>query len=113
MALKLAGRLFTGPFPIDTTEVRGNQSPVVYAIIAKEGPPWAPAFRVIDVGFSEDAGIRFADLSNRAAWTCESASQISVYLFYAPRSEFSLEDRQQMTRLLREVYKPPNGLVEN
>ena len=52
-------------FPIDTTEVRSNQAPVVYAIIAKGGEAWAPTFRVVDIGFSEDAGVRFAELADR------------------------------------------------
>ena len=56
MSLKLADHLFTGPFAIDTTEVRANQPPVVYAIVAKGGPGWAPVFRVVDIGASSDEG---------------------------------------------------------
>ena len=56
MSLKLADHLFTGPFAIDTTEVRANQPPVVYAIVAKGGPAWAPVFRVVDIGASSDDG---------------------------------------------------------
>ena len=109
MALKLAGYLFTGPFPIETTEVRRNQAPVVYAIIAKEGEQWAPSFRVIEVGFSEDAGVRFAELPSRTSW--EDIGQLSVYLFYAPRSEYSIEDRCAIATTLKNLYNPPNGLV--
>lgn len=112
MALKLSGHLFTGPFPVDTTEIRGNHIPVVFAIIAKGGEPWAPKFRVIDVGFSADAGVRFADLPNRAAWTAQGGAQISVYLFYAPRSEYSLEQRRDMAKRLHQAYDPPNGFAE-
>ena len=112
MALKLAGHLFTGPFPIDTTEVRSNQAPVVYAIIAKGGEPWAPTFRVFDIGFSEDSGVRFADLPNRASWSAQGGAQLGVYLFYAPRSEYSLEQRRAMAEKLRQKYDPPNGFAE-
>jgi len=112
MALKLSGHLFTGPFPIDTTEVRSNQAPVVYAIIAKGGEPWAPSFRVIDIGFSEDRGVRFADLPNRAAWIAEGGAQVAVYLFYAPKSEYSLEERRAMAEQLQRTHDPPNGFAE-
>src|SRR2546423_236425 len=101
MALKLAGHLFTGPFPLETTEVRSNQAPVVYAIIAKGGEPWAPTFRVIEVGLSGDAGMRFASLPQFASWKAEWGAQIGVYLFYAPRSEYSLDDRRTMAQALR------------
>ena len=59
MALKLGSYLFTGPFPLEATKVRSNQQPVVYAIIVKQGEPWAPSFRVLYVGFSEDYWNRF------------------------------------------------------
>jgi hypothetical protein len=108
MALKLAGHLFTGPFPIDSTEVRSNQSPVVYAIIAKNGEPWAPNFRIVEIGYSEESGVRFAELPNRASWS----AQVGVYLFYAPRSEYSLEQRRAMAEGLRQRYDPPNGFAE-
>lgn len=110
MALKLAGHLFTGPFPIDSTEVRSNQVPVVYAIIAKDGEPWAPTFRVLEVGFSENTGLRFADLPTRASWL--AGTQVGVYLFYAPRSEYSLDQRREMAASLRQKFDPPNGFAE-
>jgi hypothetical protein len=112
MALKLAGRLFTGPFPIDTTEVRGNQAPVVYAIIAKQGEPWAPSFRVVDIGYSEESGVRFSEMPNRSSWSAQDGAQVGVYLFYAPRSEYSLEQRRALTEELRQTYDPPNGFAE-
>jgi hypothetical protein len=112
MALKLAGRLFTGPFPIATTEVRSNQTPVVYAIIAKGGDPWAPTFRVVDIGYSHESGVRFAELPNRTSWSVQSATQLGVYLFYAPRSEYSLDQRRALAEELRQKYDPPNGFAE-
>jgi hypothetical protein len=112
MALKLGGYLFTGPFSVETTEVRANHTPVVYAVIAKGGEPWAPTFRVIDLGFSEDAGTRFADLPDRALWLSEGGPQVGIYLFYAPRSEYSVEQRRAMAERLRQTYDPPNGYAE-
>ncbi len=111
MSLKLAGRLFTGPFSVDATEVRANQVPVVYAIIAKGGQAWAPAFRVVDVGASPDQGVRFTDHPRRAEWRIEASETVGVYLFYAPRSEFSEADRARMADELRQKYDPPRGFV--
>src|SRR5262249_6948604 len=87
MSLTLAGQLFTGPFPIETTEIRANQAPVVYAVIAKGGPSWAPVFRVVDVGSSPEEGVRFAVHPNRAAWAAEPGESLGLYFFYARRSD--------------------------
>lgn len=111
MSLKLSGYLFTGPFPIVGTTVRANQRPVVFAIIAKDGPGWAPTFRVVDVGFSEDAGISFADHPAAAQWLAAGNPAPTAYLFYAPRSEYSIEDRRKIADEVRLQYDPPNGMV--
>jgi hypothetical protein len=111
MSLKLAGHLFTGPFAIDTAEVRANQVPVVYAIIAKGGQSWAPVFRVVDVQASPDCGVRFADHPSRRNWTAEANERIAVYLFYTPRSEFAAADRERFAEELRRIYDPPRGFI--
>jgi hypothetical protein len=111
MSLKLAEYLFTGPFPVDTTEVRANQPPVVYAIVAKGGQAWAPVFRIVDVGASPDAGLRFADHPRRADWAAGANETIGVYLFYAPRSKFAGADRERIAAQLRSQYDPPRGAV--
>jgi hypothetical protein len=111
MSLKLAGHLFTGPLMIDTTEVRANQAPVVYAIIAKGGQSWAPVFRVVDVQASPDHGVRFADHPSRRNWTAKANESIAVYLFYMPRSEFAAPDRERIAEELRRIYDPPRGFV--
>ena len=114
MALKLGGHLFTGPFSIETTQVRANQPPVVFAIIAKEGEAWSPAFRVIDIGFSEDQGLHFAEHPRRAKWGEAAGGEtgLGIYLFYAPKSDYSLADRQRLAAELTQKYDPPRGLVE-
>jgi hypothetical protein len=112
MSLKLAGLLFTGPFEIDTTEVRPNQIPVVYAVIAKGGPSWAPVFRVIDVGAGADQGVRFEQHPRRQYWTSEAGESVGIYLFYAPHSEFTAADRERMAEELRQKYDPPRGFID-
>jgi hypothetical protein len=112
MGIKLAGHLFTGPFSIDETEVRANQPPVVFAIIAKGGQPWSPTFRAIDIGASPDEGIRFADHPRRENWHAAPGESIGIYLFYARRSEFSSADRERMATQLSEHYRARNGRIE-
>jgi hypothetical protein len=111
MSLKLAGHLFTGPFSIATTEIRANQVPVVFAIVAKGGQSWAPVFRVIDVGASPDGGVRFADHPRGKDWTPQPGETVGVYLFYAARSEHTAADRERIAEALRREYDPPRGFV--
>jgi len=110
MSLKIGGHLFTGPFPIDKTEVRANQVPVVYAVIVKKGHPWAPSHSVLAIGFSEDSGLRFADHPSAAQWQNEKAV---VYLYYAPRSRYSRSDRQRLASEIGLQYSPPRNVLES
>ena len=112
MSLKLAGLLFTGPFAVETTEVRANQVPVVYAVIAKGGSSWAPVFRVVDVGAGPDEGVCFSEHPRRQAWKAEAGESVAVYLFYAPRSEFTASDRERIAEELRQKYNPPMGFID-
>ena len=111
MSLKLADHLFTGPFDLEKTEVRANQPPVVYAVIAKGGQAWAPVFRVIDIGASPDAGLHFAAHPRCSDWRAEGGEAVGIYLFYAPRSKFTSADRERIAGELRARYDPPRGLV--
>ena len=112
MSLKLAGHLFTGPFAIDTTEVRANQVPVVYAVVAKGGPSWAPVFRVVDVGASPDEGVRFDDHPRRPDWKGEAGESVHYRVVDAPRSEFTAGDRERIAEELRQRYDPPRGFID-
>jgi hypothetical protein len=112
MSLKLGGgHLFTGPFPIETTVVRANKVPVVYAIVAKGGQSWAPAFRVIDIGASPDEGIDLAKHPARPEWQVATDEVMGAYLLYLPRSEYSQADRERLAQQLLALYEPPNNLV--
>jgi hypothetical protein len=111
MSLKLAEHLFTGPFAIDTAEVRANQPPVVFAVVAKGGPNWAPVFRVVDIGASSDEGLHFADHPRRGDWVAEAGESLGLYFFYAPRSKFPASERERIASELRTRYDPPRGTV--
>jgi hypothetical protein len=112
MSLKLGGHLFTGPFEIHTTEVRANQIPVIYAIIAKGGQSWAPVFRVVDIGSSPEQGMRFAGHASRANWVAAPGESLGVYLFYARRLDYSAANREHLVQELRRQYNPPTGFIE-
>src|SRR5712691_4124901 len=111
MSLKLAGRLFTGPLPCDSTEIRANQTPVVYAIIAKGGKPWEPVFRVVDVGASPDEGIRFASHPDRSDWLLQSGETLGVYLLNVPRSAYTVADRVRLALEFRRQHDTPRGMI--
>jgi hypothetical protein len=112
MSLKLAGQLFTGPFPIDATIIRANQQPVVFAVIAKGGPGWAPVFRVIDVGYSEDSGLDFSNHAQKQQWIAASDGVPDLYFLYMPKSQYSIADRWRIAEDIRRRYDPPHGLVQ-
>jgi len=111
MSLKLGSHLFTGPFGIDATEIRANQAPVVYAIIAKGGRSWAPVFRVVDIGGSPEQGVRFVDHPCRAQWVGVPGESLGLYLFDTRRSEYSAAEREQLVQKLRRLYDPPRGII--
>jgi len=112
MSLKLGdGLLFTGPFPIDTTVIRANKVPVVYAIVAKGGQSWAPVFRVMDIGASPDEGIDLAKHPSRPQWQPAAGEAVGAYLLYLPRSEYAQTDRERLAQELLALYQPPNNLV--
>ena len=91
--------------------MRANQVPVVYAVIAKGGPSWAPVFRVVDVGASPDDGVRFARHPRSKDWKPQVGETLGVYLFYAARSQHTVADRERIAEALRQEYDPPRGFV--
>jgi len=111
MSLKLSGHLFSLLFHIDTTEIRANQIPVVYAIVAKGGPSWAPVFRIVDVGASPDDGLRFREHPSHANWAGGPDESLGLYLLYLRPSEYSATERQTIAARLRQEYGPPTGLI--
>lgn len=111
MSLKLGGHLFTGPFPLETSEVRANQVPVIFAIVAKGGKPWAPEFRVIDIDASPDSGIKLIEHPRCVRWIASEDETVGVYLFNTPRSQYTTVSRQQMARELQIRYQSPNDRV--
>lgn len=111
MGLKIAGQLFAGPFPFDKTSIRRNHNPAVFAIISREGAPWNPEFRLIDVGESGQEGLRFAEHPSLGQWQAASDGEVGVYLLQRPRSELSDNDRLALVQEIRDSYDPPNGRV--
>ncbi len=72
-----------GPVPLETATIRSNHNPAVWAIIAKEGPSFDPAFRVIALGTAIGKTIRFSEHPDRAAWEAPG-NPAAVYFLECP-----------------------------
>jgi len=76
------------------------------------GPPRALVFRVVDVGAGPDQGVQFGSHPPRRNWQGQAGESVGIYLFYAPRSEFTAGDRERIAEDLRQRYDPPRGFVD-
>jgi hypothetical protein len=112
MAIKIAGRLFTGPMPIATTTVRRNHNPAVYVVISKAGQSWNPTFRVIDVGETAGADLSFAEHPRLSDWEKTKDGELGIYILSLRKDEpRSDADRAAMVEDIRRLYDPPNGFI--
>jgi hypothetical protein len=112
MGLKISGRLFYGPYPIEKVVVKKNHAPAVFAIVSRTGDPWNPLFRLIDVGFSGGDGMVLADHPCRVEWERENDGVLQVYLLDLKRHEGDPVARAQaIIEEYRERYRPPKGFV--
>ena len=112
MALKIAGHLFTGPYEVEKAVVRKNHQPVVFAVLSKEGPPWDPAFRVIEVGATGEGGAVFADDPRCPEWRTKAEGQLCIYMLPLEGAEFrSVDAREKLADEIRTRHAPPNEFV--
>ena len=112
MGLKISGRLFYGPSPIDKVVIKKNHAPAVFAIVSRTGDPWNPLFRLIDVGFSGTEGMVLADHPRRTVWEAENDGVLQVYLLDLKRHEGDPATRAQaIIEEYRERYQPPKGFI--
>ena len=80
MGLKIGGYLFSGPFDIEKAVIRKHQKPVIFVIISREGQPWDPEFRIVDIDASGPEGINFANEPRREGWDSGTISDIATLL---------------------------------
>jgi len=112
MGLKISGRLFYGPSPIEKVIIRHNHPPAVFAIVSRTGDPWNPQFRLIDMGFTGDQGMVLADHPHRPAWERENDGILQVYLLDLKRHEGDPATRaQHIIDECHELYRPPKGII--
>jgi hypothetical protein len=112
MGLKIAGRLFYGPSPIDCVAVKKNHSPVVFAIVSRSGESWNPTFRLLDIGFSGPDGMILSEHPQVAAWQAENNGVMQVYLLDLKRRDGDPAQRAaSIIEECRERYTPPKGLI--
>lgn len=110
MSLKICDHLFYGPFKIDATIVKPNHVPVVFAIVAREGKPWDPRFRLLDVGFSPAGGLVFADHPQRSTWEQQATGTVGIYLLDVPGQNEA--HRHDIAEMIRKTLNPPNGVIQ-
>lgn len=77
MGLKIAGDLFTGPFPVDSYAIKPNHPPTVYAVVRRGGEPWAPEFHLLYLAATRGQQVDFAQHADRQRWAGGGAG---VYL---------------------------------
>ncbi len=114
MSLRIAGHLFTGPFTVDEMVVRKNHDPAVFAVISREGKPWSPIFRLLDVGETGDEGLVFKSHPQRDDWERLSSSEsgvLGIYVYSMPRAQFAPQARSDLVQEIRTQYAPPRGEV--
>ncbi len=113
MALKIAGRLFTGPYDPSGFVVRANQEPVVYAVVAKEGDAWDPRFRLIAVDAGcEGEDLVFASHTDLNHWQEEADGKIAVYVHpLGARAGATAADRAALVAAIVAAVPPPNGII--
>jgi len=114
VSLKIAGRLFAGPFPLEKTVVRKNHDPAVFAIISREGKPWNPLFHILEVGETGPDGVTFEEHPASAQWrdmAAAAAGTVGVYLLSMARAEHGDDTRRQLAEDIRTRYSPPTGYV--
>jgi hypothetical protein len=112
MGLKIGGYLFSGPFDIEKAAIRKHQKPVVFTIISREGQPWDPVFRIIDIDASGPDGVKFADDPRRAEWDKQGSGEIGVYYYeFEDREDNTPERRDEIVSKLRKEFPPPDSVV--
>ncbi len=92
--------------------MRGNQIPVIVAVVCRAGEPWNPTFRLIDMDCSGPNGLVLSDHPRRAAWEGESDGHLEVYLLDAPASQgFSETSRRALIADICSKVVPPHGQI--
>lgn len=111
MGLKIAGRLFSGPYPMETFRRRANQPQVVYAVVSRSGPGWDPVYRLVDVGTSGDAGLEFARVAAEAAWQPIDGGTLLLFVDFIDDRRTTHQERAQIVQQVREAYEIPGGII--
>lgn len=112
MGLKISGRLFYGPLPVDQVAVKKNHSPVVFAIVSRTGEPWNPGFRLLDVGYSGTEGMILSAHPKVGQWQAENDGELQVYLLDLKRHDGDPKTRAEaIVEEYRARYQPPKGFI--
>lgn len=112
MSLKLQNFLFSGPYDPARTIVRKNKAACVFAVISREGKPYNPDFRVIDIGDTRGDTVAFAEHPDLSAWQAEAGGELGLYFFRPDAGEPEASAiRSHVVAVLRGIYTPPTGII--
>lgn len=111
MGLKIAGRLFSGPYPMDTFKRRANQSQVVYAVVSRSGMIWDPDFHLVDVGTTDDDGCEFKKIMAEADWKPINDGTLMLFVDFLDNRRTKRTEREAIVAQIRDAYEIPGGYI--
>lgn len=101
MGLKIASRLFSGPYDISKFKRRRNQTSVIYAVVSKSGPPWDPEHYLIDIGTHGDDGLDFAAVFSAADWEPINDGQLMLFVYFLENRRSTVDERTSIVARMR------------
>lgn len=111
MGLKIADRLYSGPYDMQTFRRRKNHTPVIYAIISKSGLPWDPDHHIIDIGTHPDEGMEFAAVAADHSWEPVSDGKLMLFIDFLDNRRTTIEERFSEIERVRNQLDIPGGYI--
>jgi len=111
MGLKIASRLFSGPYSMQTFKRRANQSQVLFAVVSKSGPSWDPDHHLIDIGTHDDEGVNFAAVAEVADWESINGGTLLLFVDFFDNRRTTRTERDAFVEEIRSAYKIPGAYI--
>lgn len=111
MGLKIASRLFSGPYGMSTFKRRRNQSAVIYAVVSKSGPPWDPDHHLVDLGTHDDDGLDFAALARAKSWQPIGEGTLMLFIYFLDDRRTTLAEREAELAEMRSRLEIPGAFI--
>lgn len=111
MGLKIANRLFSGPYDMAKFRRRKNQSAVIYAIISKSGPSWDPNHHLVAVDTHGDEGLDFTEVAEAADWPCPEGGSLCLFVDFLDNHKTTAETRRKIVDEIRQTLDVPGAFI--